>query len=72
VVKNDTGEVVEIHCTYDPATRSGNAPDGRKVKATIHWVSAADCVEAEVRIYDKLFTKPNPNETKRGRISWRT
>jgi glutaminyl-tRNA synthetase len=66
VVKNDTGEVVEIRCTYDPATRSGNAPDGRKVKATIHWVSAADCVEAEVRIYDKLFTKPNPNETEEG------
>jgi len=66
VVKNDAGEVVEIRCTYDPATRSGNAPDGRKVKATIHWVSAADCVEAEVRIYDKLFTKPNPNETEEG------
>jgi glutaminyl-tRNA synthetase len=57
-----TGEVVEVHCTYDPATRGGNAPDGRKVKATIHWVSAAHALEAEVRLYDKLFTKPNPNE----------
>ena len=62
VVKNERGEVVEVHCTYDPATRGGNAPDGRKVKATIHWVSAAHALEAEVRLYDKLFTKPNPNE----------
>ena len=61
-----TGEVVEVHCTYDPATRGGNAPDGRKVKATIHWVSAAHALEAEVRIYDKLFTKPNPNEVAEG------
>jgi glutaminyl-tRNA synthetase len=66
VVKNDAGEVVEIHCTYDPETRSGNAPDGRKVKSTIHWVSAADSVAAEVRIYDKLFTKPNPNHVEEG------
>jgi glutaminyl-tRNA synthetase len=66
VVKNDAGEVVEIHCTYDPETRSGNAPDGRKVKSTIHWVSAADSVAAEVRIYDKLFTKPNPNQVEEG------
>jgi glutaminyl-tRNA synthetase len=67
VVKDPkTGEVVEVHCTYDPATRGGNAPDGRKVKATIHWVSAAHALEAEVRLYDKLFTKPNPNETEEG------
>jgi glutaminyl-tRNA synthetase len=66
VVKNAGGEVVEVHCTYDPATRGGNAPDGRKVKATIHWVSAAHAVEAEVRLYDKLFTKPNPNEVDEG------
>lgn len=66
VVKNDSGEVVEIHCSYDPETRSGNAPDGRKVKATIHWVSATDSVDAEVRLYDKLFTKPNPNQTEEG------
>ena len=55
--------MVEIHCTYDPATRGGNAPDGRKVKSTIHWVSAAHAVDAEVRLYDNLFTKENPNET---------
>ncbi len=62
VVKNDRGEVVEVHCTYDPATRGGNAPDGRKVKSTIHWVSAAHALDAEVRIYDKLFTKEDPNQ----------
>ena len=66
VVKNGAGEVIEIHCTYDPATRSGNAPDNRKVKATIHWVSATDSVDAEVRLYDKLFTKPNPNQVDEG------
>jgi glutaminyl-tRNA synthetase len=66
VVKNEHGEVVEVHCTYDPATRGGNAPDGRKVKATIHWVSAAHALDAEVRLYDKLFTKPNPNEVEEG------
>jgi glutaminyl-tRNA synthetase len=62
VVKNDRGEVVEVHCTYDPATRGGNAPDGRKVKSTIHWVSAAQAVDAEVRIYETLFSKENPDE----------
>ena len=62
VVKNDQGEVVEVRCTYDPATRGGNAPDGRKVKATIHWASAAHAVDAEVRVYDTLFTKENPDE----------
>jgi glutaminyl-tRNA synthetase len=62
VVKNDKGEVVEVHCTYDPATRGGNAPDGRKVKSTIHWVSAAHALDAEVRIYDKLFLKEDPNQ----------
>jgi glutaminyl-tRNA synthetase len=66
VVKNDNGEVVEIHCTYDPATRGGNAPDGRKVKSTIHWISAAHAVDAEVRLYDTLFTTENPNETPEG------
>ena len=59
-VKNDKGEVVELRCTYDPATRGGNAPDGRKVKATIHWVSAAASKPAEVRLYNPLFTKPDP------------
>ncbi len=59
-VKNAAGEVVELRCTYDPATRGGNAPDGRKVKATLHWVSAAHAVSAEVRLYDHLFTRPDP------------
>src|ERR1700752_2214303 len=60
-VKNDKGEVVELRCTYDPATRGGNAPDGRKVKATIHWVSAQDSIPAEIRIYNQLFSTPNPD-----------
>jgi glutaminyl-tRNA synthetase len=66
VVKNDKGEVVEVHCTYDPATRGGNSPAGRKVKATIHWVSAADAVDAEVRIYENLFIKENPAQVDEG------
>jgi glutaminyl-tRNA synthetase len=66
VVKNDQGNVVEVHCTYDPATRGGNVPDRRKVKSTIHWVSAAHAVDAEVRLYDKLFTKPDPNDVAEG------
>ncbi len=66
VVKNDRGEVVEVHCTYDPATRGGNAPDGRKVKSTIHWVSAAHAIDAEVRIYDKLFSNEDPNQVEEG------
>jgi glutaminyl-tRNA synthetase len=61
VKKNANGEVVELRCTYDPATRGGNAPDGRKVKATMHWVSAADAVAAEVRLYNPLFLKPDPS-----------
>lgn len=60
VVKNDKGEVVELRCTYDPETRGGNAPDGRKVKATIHWVSASHAVPAEVRVYEQLFATPTP------------
>src|SRR5579871_3447242 len=66
VVKNDKGEVVEVHCTYDSATRGGNAPDGRKVKSTIHWVSAAHAIDAEVRMYDNLFTKPDPTDVPEG------
>ncbi len=67
VVKNGQGEVVEVHCTYDPATRGGNTPpDGRKVKSTIHWVSAAHAVDAEVRIYEHLFTIEDPNQTEEG------
>ena len=66
VVKNDQGDVVEVHCSYDPATRGGNALDGRKVKSTIHWVSAAHAIDAEVRLYDKLFTKEDPNQVEQG------
>jgi len=66
VVKNEKGDVVEVHCTYDPATRGGNAPDGRKVKSTIHWVSAAHALDAEVRIYENLFTKEDPNQVEEG------
>ena len=67
VVKDDAGEVTEVHCTYDPATRGGNAPDGRKVKSTIHWVSAEHAIDAEVRLYETLFTRENPNEVDEGR-----
>jgi glutaminyl-tRNA synthetase len=61
-----TGEIVELHCTYDPATRGGDAPDGRKVKGTLHWVSAKHAIDAQVRLYDHLFTKENPNEVEEG------
>jgi len=63
VVKNSAGEVVGLRCTYDPTTRGGNAPDGRKVQATLHWVCAADAIGAEVRLYNQLFTRPDPNAT---------
>ena len=66
VVKDDKGEIVEIHATYDPATRGGDSPDGRKVKSTIHWVSAAHAKEVEVRMYDRLFSKENPEEGDEG------
>lgn len=62
VVKDKDGKVIEVHCTYDPETRGGDAPDGRKVKATLHWVSSAQAIRAEVRLYDRLFTKSDPNE----------
>jgi len=61
VIKNDAGEVTELRCTYDPATKGGNAPDGRKVKATMHWLPAAESVPAEIRIYNQLFTNPTPD-----------
>ncbi len=61
VVKNAAGEVTELRCTYDPATSGGNAPDGRKVQATLHWVAAGDALPAEVRLYNQLFTRPDPN-----------
>jgi glutaminyl-tRNA synthetase len=66
VVKDAAGNVVEVHCTYDPASRGGNSPDGRKVKSTIHWVSTKHAVSAEVRLYEKLFTKPDPNDYAEG------
>ena len=67
VVKDEkTGEVIKLHCTYDPATRGGDAPDGRKVKATLHWVSAKHALPVEVRLYDRLFTKANPQEAQEG------
>jgi glutaminyl-tRNA synthetase len=66
VVKDEKGEVIEVHCTYDPATRGGDSPDGRRVKSTIHWVSAAHAIDAEARLYDNLFTKENPDEAPEG------
>ena len=67
VIKDpETGEILELRCTYDPATRGGDAPDGRKVKATLHWVAADSAVEAEVRLYDHLFSVDNPGEVPEG------
>jgi glutaminyl-tRNA synthetase len=72
VVKDPkTGEIIELRCVYDPATRSGNAPAGRKVKATLHWVSAAHAIEAEVRLYDRLFIKENPEDVGEG-ADWKS
>jgi glutaminyl-tRNA synthetase len=66
-----TGEVTELHCTYDPATRGGDAPDGRRVKATLHWVSAAHACDAEVRLYETLFTKRDAGEVEEG-ADWKS
>jgi len=66
VVKDAAGNIVEVRCTYDPLSRGGNSPDGRKVKSTIHWVSAAHAIPAEIRLYDKLFTKADPNDVEEG------
>jgi glutaminyl-tRNA synthetase len=66
MVKDDQGNIVELRCTYDPATKGGDAPDGRKVKATLHWVSAAHAVPAEVRLYERLFTQENPDDMPEG------
>ena len=71
VVKDSAGNVTEVHCTYDPATRGGDSPDGRKVKATIHWVSADHAVDAEVRLYEHLFVKPDPDDVEEGK-DWRS
>ena len=67
VVKDESGEVVEVHCTYDPESRGGSSPDGRRVQGTLHWVSAAHAVDAEVRLYDRLFLSANPNDVPEGR-----
>lgn len=68
VVKDKkTGKIIELHCTYDPATKGGNAPDGRKVKATLHWVSASHSLKAEIRLFNNLFNSPNPAETEDGK-----
>jgi len=66
VVKDESGQITALHCTYDPDTRGGNAPDGRKVRGTLHWVSAAHGVETEVRLYESLFTKEDPEEVAPG------
>jgi glutaminyl-tRNA synthetase len=66
VVKDEQGNVVEVHCTYDPATRGGDAPDGRRVKSTIHWVSAEHAIPVEIRLYDRLFTKEQPDQVEDG------
>jgi len=66
VVKDAQGDVVEVHCDYDPASRGGNSPDGRKVKSTMHWVSAAHAISAEIRLYDKLFSKADPYDLEEG------
>jgi glutaminyl-tRNA synthetase len=66
VVKDPAGNVVEVHCTYDPLSRGGQSPDGRKVKSTMHWVSAAHAISAEIRLYDKLFSKPDPYDLEEG------
>ena len=66
VVKDDASNIVEVHCTYDPKSRGGNSPDGRKVKSTMHWVSAAHAISAEIRLYDKLFSKPDPYDVEEG------
>jgi len=67
VVKDAAGNIVEVHCTYDPASKGGNSPDGRKVKSTMHWVSAAHAISAEIRLYDKLFTKADPSDVEEGK-----
>ncbi|MBN2892662.1 MAG: glutamine--tRNA ligase/YqeY domain fusion protein [Bacteroidales bacterium] len=67
VIKDETGEIVEIHCTYDPESKGGKSPDGRKVKGTLHWVSASESIPAEIRLYDRLFVNENPDEAEEGK-----
>ena len=70
MIKDDQGEIVELRCTYDPETAGGKAPDGRKVKGTIHWVAAAEAVDAEVRLYDVLFENENAADVPEG-VDWK-
>ena len=70
VIKDNSGNLVELHCSYDPDTKGGNAPDGRKVKGTIHWVSAEHAFKAEVRLYDRLFNDPKP-DSNRHQKNWK-
>jgi glutaminyl-tRNA synthetase len=72
VIKDTDGNVTELHCTIDPETKGGNAPDGRKVKATLHWVSAAHAVSAEVRLYDHLFSVENPDDVADETLDWKS
>lgn len=67
VVKNEKGEITEVHCTYDPLSKGGKSPDGRKVKGTLHWVSATESIESEVRLYDRLFVNENPDDAEEGK-----
>ena len=67
VIKDSTGEITELHCTYDPLSKGGKSPDGRKVKGTIHWVSAKHAVDIEVRLYDRLFNNENPDIAEEGK-----
>jgi len=71
VIKDDKGNIVELRCTYDPATRGGDAPDGRKVKATLHWVCASHAIDAQIRLYEHLFTKENPNDLDEEDKDWK-
>jgi len=71
-IKDADGNIIELHCTYDPETHGGNAPDGRKVKATLHWVSAQHAVEAEVRLYDHLFATEDPNDVTDESLDWKS
>lgn len=65
-MRDASGQIVEVHCTYDPSTRGGDAPDGRRPKVTLHWVSAAHAIDAEVRLYDRLFKVPDPLDVPEG------
>lgn len=67
VIKDENGKITELHCTYDPASKGGNSPDGRKVKSTLHWVNVKDSKDVKIRLYDRLFTKENPNEVEEGK-----